>query len=76
MINNTLAFLKSFTTEFHGETLNFNVPFVNMDSYLIRIYRRDKKNPEAIIGIIEEIGAEKKAVFCKSVGTDHDHHQT
>ena len=47
-----------------------------MDSYLIRIYRRDKKNPEAIIGIIEEIGAEKKAVFCKSVGTDHDHHQT
>ena len=34
-----------------------------MDSYLIRIYRRDKKNPEAIIGIIEEIGAEKQESF-------------
>ena len=42
---------------------NFNVPFVNMDSYLIRIYRRDKKNPEAIIGFIEEIGAEKQESF-------------
>jgi hypothetical protein len=34
-----------------------------MDSYLIRIYRRDKENPEAIVGIIEEIGAEKKQSF-------------
>ena len=34
-----------------------------MDSYLIRIYRRDKKNPEAIIGIIEEIGADKQESF-------------
>jgi len=36
-----------------------------MDSYLIRIYRRDKENPEAIVGIIEEIGAEKKQSFGK-----------
>jgi len=34
-----------------------------MDSYLIRIYRRDKNNPEAIIGIIEEIGADKQESF-------------
>ena len=34
-----------------------------MDSYLIRIYRRDKENPEAIIGIIEEIGSGKKQSF-------------
>jgi hypothetical protein len=34
-----------------------------MDSYLIRIYRRDKDNPEGIVGIIEEIGAEKRYSF-------------
>ncbi len=34
-----------------------------MESYLIRIYRRDKENPEGVIGIIEEIGAEKKEPF-------------
>lgn len=34
-----------------------------MDSYLIRIYRRDKENPEAIVGIIEEIGADRKEPF-------------
>ena len=46
-----------------GQFFNFNVPFINMDSYLIRIYRRDKNNPEAIIGIIEEIGTDKKDSF-------------
>ena len=34
-----------------------------MDSYLIRIYRRDKENPEAIVGIIEEIGTGEKQSF-------------
>ena len=34
-----------------------------MDSYLIRIYRRDKENPEAIVGIIEEIGTGGKQSF-------------
>jgi len=34
-----------------------------MDSYLIRIYRRDKENSESIVGIIEEIGTEKKQSF-------------
>jgi len=34
-----------------------------MDSYLIRIYRREKDNPEGIVGIIEEIGNQKKHTF-------------
>jgi hypothetical protein len=34
-----------------------------MDSYLIRIYRREKGNPENIVGIIEEIGAKEKHSF-------------
>ena len=34
-----------------------------MDSYLIRIYRREKNNSESIVGIIEEIGSKKKHSF-------------
>jgi len=34
-----------------------------MDSYLIRVYRREKGNPESIVGIIEEIGAKEKHSF-------------
>ena len=34
-----------------------------MDSYLIRIYLRDKDNPESIVGIIEEIGTKEKDSF-------------
>ena len=34
-----------------------------MDSYLIRIYRREKDNPEAIVGTIEEIGAQETYTF-------------
>ncbi|MDX2440721.1 MAG: hypothetical protein QNK40_09240 [Desulfobacterales bacterium] len=34
-----------------------------MDSYLIRIYRREKGKPENIVGIIEEIGAKEKHSF-------------
>lgn len=46
-----------------SQNSKFNIPLVNLDSYLIRIYRRDKKNSEAIIGIIEEIGTNKKRSF-------------
>jgi hypothetical protein len=35
----------------------------SMESYLIRIYRREKDNPEGIVGIIEEIGTERKYSF-------------
>ena len=34
-----------------------------MDSYLVRIYRRDKKNPEGITGTVEKIGTEKSHGF-------------
>jgi len=34
-----------------------------MESYLIRIYRREKDNPENIVGIIEEIGTKGKHSF-------------
>ena len=34
-----------------------------MDSYLIRIYRREEDNPESIVGIIEEIGTKEKHSF-------------
>jgi hypothetical protein len=34
-----------------------------MDSYIIRIYRRDKNNPEVIVGIIEEINTGKTHPF-------------
>ena len=66
-----------------GQISNFNIPFVNMDSYLIRIYRRDKKNPEAVIGVIEEIGTNKKRSFANlkelstfiSKGIRRKHHE-
>jgi len=41
----------------------FLKPYLHMDSYLIRIYRRNKENPKAIVGIIEEIGADRKEPF-------------
>lgn len=34
-----------------------------MDSYLVRIYRRDENNPEAITGTVEKIGTEKSHRF-------------
>lgn len=34
-----------------------------MDSYLVRIYRREEDNPEAIVGTIEEIGDKKIQSF-------------
>jgi len=34
-----------------------------MESYLIRIYRREKDNHENIVGTIEEIGTKEKHSF-------------
>ena len=34
-----------------------------METYLIRIYRRDVKNPERITGTVEEIGTQKSQGF-------------
>ena len=34
-----------------------------MESYLIRIYRRDEKDPERITGTVEEIGTQKSQGF-------------
>jgi len=34
-----------------------------MDSYLVRIYRRDKNNPGEITGTVEKIGTEKSHGF-------------
>ena len=36
---------------------------MNIDSYLIRIYRRDENNPEGITGTVEKIGTEKSHGF-------------
>ncbi len=34
-----------------------------MESYIIRIYRRDHDKPVEIAGIVESVGAEKKQAF-------------
>lgn len=34
-----------------------------MESYLIRIYRREENNAKSIVGIIEEIGTKEKHSF-------------
>ncbi len=34
-----------------------------MESYVIRIYRRDEQNPQGIIGLVEDIGLEAKTPF-------------
>jgi len=34
-----------------------------MESYLIRIYRRSKDDPDYIVGIVEEINMEEKHSF-------------
>lgn len=34
-----------------------------MESYVIRIYRRDEQNPHNIIGLVEDIGLEAKTPF-------------
>lgn len=37
-----------------------------MDSYIIRIYRRDKKDPRKAAGVVEVIGEEGKKGFLDS----------
>lgn len=34
-----------------------------MESYIIRLYRRDTTNPENLIGLIETVGLEKTRSF-------------
>jgi len=34
-----------------------------MDSYLIRIYRREEDNPRMLVGIVQQVGNEEKKVF-------------
>lgn len=34
-----------------------------MDNYIVRIYRRDEKNPSKLVGIVEEVGVEEKRTF-------------
>ena len=36
---------------------------MNLDNYIIRIYRRDKSNPCCIVGTVEEIGSGEKKGF-------------
>jgi hypothetical protein len=36
---------------------------VKMENYIVRIYRRDARDPARIVGIVEEIGGTKKRVF-------------
>lgn len=35
----------------------------NVESYIVRIYRRDKKNRDGIIGIVEIVSRKKKEAF-------------
>lgn len=34
-----------------------------MDSYLVRIYRKEQNNPRVLVGVIEEPGVEGKKAF-------------
>ena len=34
-----------------------------MDSYIVRLYRRDTENPENLVGLVETVGAEEKRSF-------------
>jgi len=34
-----------------------------MENYIIRIYRRDRRNPRKIIGIVESVEADMKRPF-------------
>jgi hypothetical protein len=34
-----------------------------VDSYLVRIYRKDLNNPRMLVGIVQQVGAEEKEVF-------------
>jgi hypothetical protein len=34
-----------------------------MDTYVIRIYRRDENDPRILVGLVEEVGAEGNRAF-------------
>ena len=34
-----------------------------MDSYIVRLYRRDTENPENLVGLVETVGEEEKRSF-------------
>jgi len=34
-----------------------------MDSYIVRMYRRDADNPESLVGLVETVGEEAKRPF-------------
>lgn len=34
-----------------------------MDSYIVRLYRRDNRNPENLVGLVETVGAEEIRPF-------------
>ena len=34
-----------------------------MDSYVVRIYRRDGLNPEKLVGLVEKVGLEETRTF-------------
>ncbi len=34
-----------------------------MENYIVRIYRRDEKDPQKIVGVMEEVGVKGKKPF-------------
>jgi hypothetical protein len=34
-----------------------------MDSYLVRIYRKEENNPRVLVGVVEEVGVKDKKAF-------------
>jgi hypothetical protein len=34
-----------------------------MESYIVRIYRRDRKHPRRLVGLVEEIGVKEQRAF-------------
>ncbi len=34
-----------------------------MDSYIVRMYRRDAENPESLVGLVETVGEDEKRSF-------------
>jgi hypothetical protein len=34
-----------------------------MDSYIVRLYRRDAENPENMVGLVETVGEDEKRPF-------------
>ncbi len=34
-----------------------------MDSFILRVYRRDENDPENMVGIVEDIGTQHQEIF-------------